>query len=389
MREAARDTTTAAVTASEDSATSPSSEGIMSSQYISSSTGRVGGLVFLDGDGLDTGAGAGPGDLQRVLPNPYRTTLLRLAVRSDWVIRQIYGSQCGPVCPRLDGAGVDQWRRPLQVTGAEHALWSMQGIPGRSRDHHPPLIGEHMTAGPAAATPRKARKIWLMFIVATVFGAVLVSPYLLLDINNSRLDVNGEAHYALLVAHIFTALIALVLGPLQFIPVIRRRRQIHRTIGRVYLLAGVLPSALTAVPVALLSGRLITQIGLTIPAILWLITGTLAYQAARRHDYTHHQNWMMRNYALTFLAVTSRILVPLLLLAQVPFTTTSVGSIGDNAPSMIPIGQALGWIVNLIAAETLIRRRQSRSARSRRDTRPSTPPPGPGALDQETKGAGA
>jgi hypothetical protein len=94
---------------------------------------------------------------------------------------------------------------------------------------------------------------------------------------------------------------------------------------------------------------------------------------------------MMRNYALTFLAVTSRILVPLLLLAQIPFTTTSADSIGDNAPSMIPIGQALGWIVNLIAAEALIRRRRSRSARSRRDTRPSTPPPGPGALDQERK----
>jgi uncharacterized membrane protein len=216
----------------------------------------------------------------------------------------------------------------------------------------------HVTAGPAVA-PRSARKIWLMFIVATVFGAVLVSPYLLLDINNSRLDVNGEAHYAVLVAHIFTAFIALVLGPLQFIPAIRRRRQIHRTIGRVYLLAGVLPSALAAVPVALLSGRLITQIGLTIPAILWLITGTLAYRAARRHDYVRHQNWMMRNYALTFLAVTSRVLVPLLLIAQIPFTSASAGSIGDKAPSMIPIGQALGWIVNLIAAEVLIRRRRS------------------------------
>ena len=73
---------------------------------------------------------------------------------------------------------------------------------------------------------------------------------------------------------------------------------------------------------------------------------------------------MMRNYALTFLAVTSRILVPLLLIAQIPFTT-SAGSIGAKAPSMIPIGQALGWIVNLIAAEALIRRRQSRSARGR------------------------
>ncbi|MBO2453088.1 alpha/beta hydrolase [Actinomadura barringtoniae] len=91
---------------------------------------RVGGLVFLDGDGLNTGAGAGADDLKSVFPNPYRTTLLRLAVRSDWVIRQIYGSQCGPACPRLDRAGVRQWRRPLQVAGAEDALWSMKGIVG-------------------------------------------------------------------------------------------------------------------------------------------------------------------------------------------------------------------------------------------------------------------
>jgi pimeloyl-ACP methyl ester carboxylesterase len=92
--------------------------------------GRVDGLVLLDGDALDTGAGAGAGGLRRVLPNPYRTTLLRLAVRSDRVIRAIYGAQCGPACPRLDRAGVDQWRRPLQVAGAESGLWHMDGIVG-------------------------------------------------------------------------------------------------------------------------------------------------------------------------------------------------------------------------------------------------------------------
>ena len=213
------------------------------------------------------------------------------------------------------------------------------------------------TAPTAAATRRPARKVWLMFLVATAFGVVLVGPYLLLDIDDSRLEVTGEAHYAVLVAHVFTAFIALVLGPLQFIPAIRARRQVHRGIGRLYLFAGVLPSAVAAVPVALLSGRLVTQIGLTIPAVLWLITGTLAYRAARRRDYTRHQNWMTRNYALTFLAVTSRILVPLLLLAQIPFTATGAGSIGDRAPSMIPIGQVLGWVVNLGVAEILIRRR--------------------------------
>jgi pimeloyl-ACP methyl ester carboxylesterase len=92
--------------------------------------GRVDGLVFLDGDGLDTGAGSGGDWLRNVLIDPYRTTLLRLAVRSDWVIRQIYGSQCGPACPRLDRAGVDQWRRPFQVAGAEPGLWSIRGVVG-------------------------------------------------------------------------------------------------------------------------------------------------------------------------------------------------------------------------------------------------------------------
>jgi hypothetical protein len=219
-----------------------------------------------------------------------------------------------------------------------------------------------MTTGPALTTPRKIRGVWLMFIVAVIFGAVLVFPYLLLNITDSRLSVSGEAHYTVLVMHIFTAFVALVLGPLQFIPAIRSRRPIHRTIGRLYLFAGVLPSAVAAVPVALLSGRLLTQVGLTIPAVLWLVTGGLAYRAARRHDYTQHRYWMMRNYALTFLAVTSRILVPLLLLAQTPFVS-GAGSIGDRAPAMIPVGQALGWIVNLIAAEILVRRHRSRSTR--------------------------
>lgn len=45
---------------------------------------------------------------------------------------------------------------------------------------------------------------------------------------------------------------------------------------------------------------------------------------------------MMRNYALTFLAVTSRVLVPLFLLAQVPFSdTVNAVSISANAQSAI------------------------------------------------------
>jgi uncharacterized membrane protein len=197
---------------------------------------------------------------------------------------------------------------------------------------------------------------WLLLIVASGFSLGLAYPYLGLDIGNSRLQVSSSLHYYVLVVHIFTAAVALALGPLQFMPQVRERKRIHRTIGRVYLLAGVLPSALATIPVAVWSGRPITQIGLTTAAVLWLITGSLAYRAARRRDFVDHRAWMMRNYALTFLAVTSRILIPVLLLVQIPFGGAEAGSIGERAPSMIPIGQTLGWIINLIVVEFLIRR---------------------------------
>jgi len=60
------------------------------------------------------------GGRQAALPAPYRTTLLRLVVRSDGLIRRIYDANCGPCCPRLDRTGLEQWRRPLQVAGAEN-----------------------------------------------------------------------------------------------------------------------------------------------------------------------------------------------------------------------------------------------------------------------------
>jgi uncharacterized membrane protein len=199
---------------------------------------------------------------------------------------------------------------------------------------------------------------WAGLAVAVVVAGVLVAPYLGLDIRASRLSVSGELHYALLVAHIFTAAVALVLGPLQFVPAIRARRRWHRRIGRTYLLAGVVPSALVGIPVAVLSGRLLTQVGLTVPFLGWLVTAALAVRAIRRGDVEAHRSWMTRNYALTFLAVTSRVLVPLMVVVS--------GAGPAAVPDLIPVGQVLGWVVDVAVAEVLIRRRRAGgSARAR------------------------
>lgn len=100
-------------------------------QAVLSAPGRAGGLMFLDGDALSSGAGPPSAFHYLVIP-PYRTTLLRLVVRSGWLIRMIYSSQCGPACPRLSSAGVDVWRRPYEVAGAEAGVWGSlsHGVPG-------------------------------------------------------------------------------------------------------------------------------------------------------------------------------------------------------------------------------------------------------------------
>jgi pimeloyl-ACP methyl ester carboxylesterase len=95
---------------------------------------RIGGLMFLDGDGLPlTGGGSG---VRRLIVDPYRTSLLRLVLGSDGLIQKLYGDSCAPGCPPLDKAGVDQWVRPFRQAGAEKAIWSLTaaGIPAVSAD---------------------------------------------------------------------------------------------------------------------------------------------------------------------------------------------------------------------------------------------------------------
>ena len=71
-------------------------------------------MVFLDGDATPL---AVPPLAGWLLINPFRTTILRLALSSGWLIQRIYGSQCGPACPPLTAAGVETWRQPLQQPG--------------------------------------------------------------------------------------------------------------------------------------------------------------------------------------------------------------------------------------------------------------------------------
>jgi uncharacterized membrane protein len=204
----------------------------------------------------------------------------------------------------------------------------------------------------AGRADRPARRRWVPVAGAGAVAIALVAPYASLDVADSRIPTSGPVHYGLLVVHVLTAAVALVLGPVQFLTSLDRR--VHRVTGRCYLLLGVLPAALAGIPVAILSGRPLTQVGLTLPCLGWLATAALAIRAIRRGDPGAHREWMMRNYALTLLAVTARVLVPVMLLATLPVMGAT--GLAARAVTLIPVGQVLAWIVDLAVVEALIRR---------------------------------
>jgi pimeloyl-ACP methyl ester carboxylesterase len=105
----------------------------------------VAGVVFLDGDALPLDVGRGP----RLLVEPYRTALVRLALRSGSLVRRVYASQCGPACAPLDAAGVDLWRRPLQQRGTERAL-----LANATRGVIPAMTPEQLAALKRSDVPR-------------------------------------------------------------------------------------------------------------------------------------------------------------------------------------------------------------------------------------------
>jgi pimeloyl-ACP methyl ester carboxylesterase len=75
-------------------------------------------VVFLDGDATPLGGSSFLGAIAGTLfINPYKTSAIRLALSQDWLIKNLYDSQCGPTCPRLSEAGVDTWRWPLEQPG--------------------------------------------------------------------------------------------------------------------------------------------------------------------------------------------------------------------------------------------------------------------------------
>jgi uncharacterized membrane protein len=203
---------------------------------------------------------------------------------------------------------------------------------------------------------RLFKSICLYVLALGVAGYAIVA-YAFLPLGavvHPDMKVNFLTHQAGIYTHVFGASVALILGPFQFSARLRQRhRQLHRWMGRLYLGGGVLPGGAAGLYMASFAyGGALAKLGFATLAVLWLYTGAMALRAILGGAVEDHRAWMVRNFALTFAAVTLRIYLPSSMAAGIPF----------------PLAYAciawLCWVPNLLVAELAFNQASRRPAGS-------------------------
>lgn len=178
------------------------------------------------------------------------------------------------------------------------------------------LFSRHAEEQPGATpkTAKPAKKInvgWISMFLLALLLFVVASRYLTMD-PDVYFPEQREVYAAnpvFLLMHIVGSMLAILIGPFQFLPRIRTGRllNLHRWLGRVYLL-GVLIGGVGGLYMAQLAyGGIVTRLGFTSLAVFWLVSGFMAYKSIRNKEIETHRKWMTVNYSLTFAGVTLRL----------------------------------------------------------------------------------
>jgi hypothetical protein len=150
-----------------------------------------------------------------------------------------------------------------------------------------------------------------------------------------------------LVLHVIGGIVALVIGPFQFIAAIRARwPRIHRATGLTYIAACavaapaglVLSVGTTAGPVA--------GAGFAALSLLLLYFSGQGLRSALARRFDEHREWMLRSFALTAAAITLRLMIPASFM------------LGFDFVASYRVIAWLCWTTNLAMVELYIRRRR-------------------------------
>ena len=153
---------------------------------------------------------------------------------------------------------------------------------------------------------------WAIVISAGIYYMVNNIPHYFVSAETLE-NFTFWARNSGLLLHILSGIIALSLGPFQFIKRIRSQYlNIHRITGRVYVIS-VLVGSLAAFYLATTSGGSFAyRVGLGGLAFVWISSTAMAYVFIRQGNITQHREWMIRSYVVTCGFTTFRLVYDLM-----------------------------------------------------------------------------
>lgn len=200
-------------------------------------------------------------------------------------------------------------------------------------------------------------KTKLIFIISAIFiSGYSIVQYFIMDARQAGFvqlkllytSTLSSLWYIMLFIHIFFGIVALVIGPITLFAKFREKNiNRHKIIGRIYII-GIFFGSVSGLYLAFYAtGGLVSQLGFGILSVVWLLTAFQALVKVKNKNIQEHQRWMIRNYSLTFAAVTLRVWLVLF--------TLVFGF--ENFNFSYAIIAWLCWVPNLIVAQMIIQRK--------------------------------
>ena len=207
----------------------------------------------------------------------------------------------------------------------------------------------------------------LLSLVPAIAGTARLSELA----RGAEVTAANERFFAMplpVVLHILVVIPYCIIGAFQFATAFRRRnRAWHRAAGRVLAVFG-LTAALTGLWMAHFyawppgDGEILYVLRLIFGTAM-VVSIVLALAAIRRRDFTAHGAWMMRGYAIGIGAGTQ-------VLTHLPWFILVGGMPSESIRSIL---MGAGWVINVVVAEWIIRKKPSRPI-NRRDRQSSATP---------------
>ena len=194
---------------------------------------------------------------------------------------------------------------------------------------------------------------WVVMTLLALSVVLIVSRYLSFDpeVYFSEQRENYLRREFALGVHVLSGILALVVGPWQFVAAIRRRFvRVHRFLGAVYVASAFALglSGLVLVPTAYTGAIAVAGFALLDLAMLFTTATALRMIVARR--VADHRRWMIRSFALILAGVTLR-------LETLIYTgLVSAGAVQFSFETAYAGIAWLCWVPNLLVALWITRR---------------------------------